>query len=150
VDIGSSYLPSELNAAYLWPQLEDAELINAARLSLWNQYLYELSPLAEAEKLELPVIPRDCAHNAHMFYIKTKDIDERTALVTFLREQEIGSVFHYIPLHSSPAGRRYGHFVGVDAYTTRESERLLRLPMYYGLCAEEVSRVSSRITDFYR
>lgn len=150
VDYGSSFLPSELNAAYLMAQLDQADAINHARLARWEQYYRLLSPLAAEGRIELPVIPKDCVHNAHMFYIKTRDLEERQALIQALREQGILAVFHYIPLHSSPAGRKFGRFHGEDRYTTRESERLLRLPMYYSLTEENVNDVVSVIEEFYR
>ena len=150
VDYGSSFLPSELNAAYLMAQLDRADEINHARLARWEQYYRLLSPLATEGRIELPVIPKDCVHNAHMFYIKTRDLEERQALIQTLREQGILAVFHYIPLHSSPAGRKFGRFHGEDRYTTRESERLLRLPMYYSLTEENVNDVVSVIEEFYR
>lgn len=150
VDYGSSFLPSELNAAYLMAQLDRADEINHARLARWEQYDRLLSPLAAEGRIELPVIPKDCVHNAHMFYIKTRDLEERQALIQALREQGILAVFHYIPLHSSPAGRKFGRFHGEDRYTTRESERLLRLPMYYSLTEENVNDVVSVIEEFYR
>ena len=150
VDYGSSFLPSELNAAYLMAQLDQADEINNARLARWEQYYRLLSPLAEEGKIELPVIPEGCVHNAHMFYIKTRDLEERQALIQALREQGILAVFHYIPLHSSPAGKKFGRFHGEDRYTTRESERLLRLPMYYSLTEENVNDVVSVIEEFYR
>lgn len=149
VDAGSSYLPSDLNAAYLWAQLEMADEINDERLKNWNLYKKLLSPLEEREKIELPVIPKECTHNAHMFYIKCQDLEERTALINFLKENGIQTVFHYIPLHSSPAGKRYGEFCGKDQYTTQESERLLRLPMYYGLKEKEIVYIAEKITEFY-
>ncbi len=150
VDYGSSFLPSELNAAYLMAQLDQADAINNARLARWEQYYRLLSPLAAEGRIELPVIPKDCVHNAHMFYIKTRDLEERQALIQALREQGILAVFHYIPLHSSPAGRKFGRFHGEDRYTTKESERLLRLPMYYSLTEENVNDVVSVIEEFYR
>ena len=150
VDYGSSFLPSELNAAYLMAQLDQADAINHARLARWEQYYRLLSPLAAEGRIELPVIPKDCVHNAHMFYIKTRDLEERQALIQALREQGILAVFHYIPLHSSPAGKKFGRFHGEDRYTTRESERLLRLPMHYSLTEENVNDVVSVIEEFYR
>ena len=150
VDMGSSYLPSEMNAAYLWAQLEEAEKINDDRLASWNAYYEMLSPLAAEGRIELPVIPEGCEHNAHMFYIKTKDIDERTALASHLKENGISSVFHYVPLHSAPAGSKFGRFHGEDRYTTDTFERLLRLPMYYGLGAEQVEYVCEKIKEFYK
>ena len=149
VNYGSSYLPSDMNAAYLYAQLEIAEEINEARLACWNRYYENLLPLAESGKIELPVVPEGCVHNAHMFYIKAKDIEERTALIAYLKEHEVLSVFHYIPLHSAPAGKRFGRFHGEDKYTTRESERLARLPMYYGLTLEQVDYISGLVKDFY-
>ncbi len=150
VEAGSSYLPSELNAAYLWAQLQHADEINEARLNSWNQYYRELEELKEQEKIDLPYVPEECTHNGHMFYIKAKDLKERTALIQYLKEKQILSVFHYIPLHSSPAGKKYGVFHGKDVYTTKESERLLRLPMYYGLKADEISYITDCIKEFYR
>lgn len=150
VDAGSSYLPSELNAAYLWAQLEKAEEINNNRLDSWNAYYKALKPLAEAGKIELPIIPDGCVHNAHMFYIKAKNLDERTRLIDFMKENGVGCVFHYIPLHSAPAGLRYGRFHGEDKYTTRESERLMRLPLYYNLAKEDLEKVIEKIFEFYK
>ncbi|MBR2275109.1 MAG: DegT/DnrJ/EryC1/StrS family aminotransferase, partial [Lachnospiraceae bacterium] len=150
VDAGSSYLPSELNAAYLWGQLEEASLIAEDRLRAWNRYYEALLPLQEAGKIELPVIPPECQHNGHIFYIKAKDLEERTALLSYLKENGVGAVFHYIPLHSAPAGKKYGRFVGEDRYTTKESERLVRLPMYYGITEEETDYVVGKIKEFYR
>lgn len=150
VNYGSSYLPSDMNAAYLWAQLEVAEEINNWRLGIWNQYKEELAVLQDKGVIELPTVPKDCVHNAHMFYIKAKDIEERTELETFLKENGIWAVFHYIPLHSAPAGKKYGRFHGEDVYTTKESERLLRLPLYYGLKAEEVSYICEKVKEFYQ
>lgn len=149
VDMGSSYLPSELNAAYLYAQLEKADEINENRMASWNAYYEQLSELAADGRIELPVIPEECCHNAHMFYIKTKDIDERVALASFLKENGIETAFHYVPLHSAPAGARFGRFHGEDKYTTDTFERLLRLPMYYGLKEDEVGYVAEKIKEFY-
>lgn len=149
VEVGSSYLPSDINAAYLFAQLEKAELINEKRLDLWNQYHTQLSGSELTKYLELPTIPEHCVHNAHMFYIKCKDIEERTQLMAYLKEQGIQTVFHYIPLHSAPAGLKYGRFHGEDKYTTRESERLLRLPLHYHLTNEQVLEVVNAIKGFY-
>ena len=149
VNFGSSYLPSDMNAAYLYAQLELAEEIFEDRMNSWELYKRELTPLAEKGKIELPVIPEGCSHNAHMFYIKAKDLEERTALLSFLKEKDILAVFHYIPLHSAPAGRKFGRFHGEDVYTTKESERLARLPMYYGLKAEQVSYICEQVRAFY-
>ncbi len=148
VDFGSSYLPSELNAAYLAAQLDMAKEINENRLKSWQTYYEKLTSLQEAGKLELPYVPEGCVHNAHMFFIKTKDIEERTALIRFLAEHEIMAVFHYIPLHTAPAGQKFGRFCGEDKYTTKESERLLRLPMYYGLKETDVAYITDTVMDF--
>ena len=149
VDFGDSYLPSELNAAYLWAQLEMADEINNDRLHSWHEYYAAFKPLESAGKLGLPAIPDGCVHNAHMYYIKCKDLAERTALISFLKERDILAVFHYVPLHSAPAGERFGRFDGEDRYTTAESDRLLRLPMYYGLTAEDRGRVIAAVKEFY-
>ena len=149
VEYGSSYLPSELNAAYLYAQLEEADKINNDRLASWDRYYERLKPLEDKGRIELPFIPEHCTHNAHMFYIKAKDIDERTRLISYLKENDINAVFHYIPLHSAPAGRKYGRFHGEDRFTTKESERLLRLPMYYGLTEIEIEQVCSTVCNFY-
>jgi len=150
VDMGSSYLPSEMNAAYLYAQLEMAEQINEDRLRSWNLYREMLAPLAESGRIILPVIPEDCEHNAHMFYIKVKDIDERSSLTAYLKENGVNAVFHYVPLHSAPAGLKFGRFHGNDIYTTNTFERLLRLPMYYGLKENEVELVCEKINEFYK
>lgn len=149
VDAGSSYLPSELNAAYLWAQLELADEINAWRISRFNQYMELLAPLEEKGLLELPRVPEGCVHNGHMFYIKVKDIQQRSLLIRYLDQQGVNAVFHYIPLHTAPAGKRFGRFHGEDRYTTKESERLLRLPMYYGLRKEQVSYVAEMLYHFF-
>lgn len=149
VDCGSSYLPSELNAAYLWAQLEKADEINENRLETWNYYYEHLKPLADAGKLELPHIPKECEHNAHMFYVKLKNLQERTAFIAHLKEHDVQSVFHYIPLHSAPAGLKFGRFHGEDAYTTKESERLVRLPMYYRMDDKTTERVCTGVAAFY-
>lgn len=149
VNFGSSYLPSDMNAAYLYAQLEIADRINDSRLSCWERYYNNLLPLAETGKISLPVVPEECTHNAHMFYIKAADIEERTALIDHLKKRGILSVFHYIPLHTSPAGQRFGRFFGEDRYTTKESERLARLPMYYGLSLEQVDYICNSIKEFY-
>lgn len=149
VDFGDSYLPSELNAAYLWAQLEMADEINNDRLHSWHEYDAAFKPLESAGKLGLPAIPDGCVHNAHMYYIKCRDLAERTALIRFLKERDILAVFHYVPLHSAPAGERFGRFDGEDRYTTAESDRLLRLPMYYGLTAEDRGRVIAAVKEFY-
>ena len=149
VDIGDSFLPSELNAAYLWGQLEVADEINDDRLRSWHAYETAFRDLAEAGKVELPTVPAGCVHNAHMFYLKCRDLAERTALIRFLKERDILAVFHYVPLHSAPAGLKYGRFAGEDVYTTRESDRLVRLPMYYGLTEADRNAVIAAVRDFY-
>lgn len=149
MNYGSSYLPSDMNAAYLYTQLEMADEINNTRLARWQQYYELLTPLAEAGKIRLPVIPENCVHNGHMFYIKTKDMEERARLIDFLKQNEILAVFHYVPLHSAPAGIRFGRFHGEDKYTTKESERLLRLPMFYQLTEEQVEYIAGKVKEFY-
>ena len=149
VDAGSSYLPSELNAAYLWAQLEQVKKIYENRMQAWNTYHKLLLDLEKQGVIQLPVIPEGCVHNAHMFYLKTKDCEERTKLINYLKGKGIHTVFHYIPLHSSPAGQRLGEFRGIDRYTTKESERLLRLPLYYGITLEIVEHIVSEIYKFY-
>lgn len=150
VSAGSSYLPSELNAAYLWAELEVAEEINNDRLASWNRYYEGLKDLQDKGIIELPVIPEECAHNAHMFYVKAADIEERTALIQYLKEHDVQAVFHYVPLHSAPAGAKFGRMAGEDRYTTKESSRLLRLPMYYGLTEEDTAKVVDTIHGFYK
>lgn len=149
IDLGSSYLQSELNCAYLYAQIENPDIINNDRLQSWNTYYELLTPLKEKGCIDLPVVPEGCVHNAHMFYIKTKDLEERSKLIAFLKENRIGAVFHYIPLHSSPAGQQFSRFHGEDKYTTKESKRLLRLPMYYGLEKKDIEYVVSKIKEFY-
>ena len=149
-EAGSSYLPSDLNAAYLWAQLEEADAVNQRRMENWNLYYELLQDLKEAGTVELPVVPEGCVHNGHMFYIKARDLKERTALLKHLKEKGISAVFHYVPLHSSEAGRKYGRFHGQDKHTTKESDRLLRLPMYDGLKEEQIRYVVSEIKNFYR
>ena len=149
VDYGSSYLPSDMNAAYLYAQLEMADEINSYRLNIWNTYYEGLKDLQSEGILELPTVPEGCVHNAHMFYIKAKDFDERTKLIAFLKENDILSVFHYIPLHTAPAGMKYGEFRGEDKYTTKESERLTRLPLYYGLTKEQNEYIIDKVREFY-
>ena len=149
VDFGDSFLPSELNAAYLWAQLEVADEINNDRLATWNAYYKAFAPLAAAGKIELPTIPETCVHNAHMFYLKCKDLDERTRFIAHMRERGVACVFHYVPLHSAPAGKKFGRFAGEDRYTTSESDRLVRLPMYYHLTAEDRQTVIDAVLAFY-
>lgn len=149
VEKGSSYLPSEMNAAYLYAQLELAEEITADRMATWERYNDAFKELADAGKVELPYIPKDCTHNAHMFYLKCKDLEERTALISYLKENDILAVFHYVPLHTAPAGLKYGRFHGEDKYTTKESERLVRLPLYYGLEPEKADYIIAKVKEFY-
>lgn len=149
MDYGSSYLPSDLNAAYLWAQLELADEIRADRLESWNYYHRELKTLADKGYIEQPFIPDYAEHNAHMYYIKAKDLVTRGKLISYLHEREIHTVFHYVPLHSAPAGQRFGRFHGEDRYTTRESERLLRLPMFYQLKEEDQEKVVKAVKEFY-
>ena len=149
VDFGDSYLPSELNAAYLWAQLCEADKINNNRLESWNCYNEAFEHLEEAGKVELPVVPDDCVHNAHMYYLKCKDLEERTAYIDYMRERDIWCVFHYVPLHSAPAGLKYGRFDGADEYTTKESDRLVRLPLYYGMKKEDRDQVIEYTLKFF-
>ena len=148
-DIGSSYLMADLQAAYLWAQLEAATRINDQRLRLWQNYYTALHPVAVSGRISLPAIPADCQHNAHMFYIKLRDNDDRSALITWLKEAEIMAVFHYIPLHSSPAGLRFGRFHGEDNHTRIESERLLRLPLFYNLSDNNQQTVINSLLSYF-
>lgn len=149
VDFGDSYLPSELNAAYLWAQLLNADEINGNRIATWNRYYQELQTMAKEGKFEIPTVPKECEHNAHMFYLKCKDLKERSEFIKFMKEKELYCVFHYIPLHSAPAGEKFGRFDGEDEFTTKESERLVRLPMYYGLREDQVDLVVEGIKEFF-
>ncbi len=150
VDVGDSYLPSEINAAYLWAQLQRAEEITCDRLTTWRRYYDAFQTLASAGKVELPTVPAACQHNGHMFYLKLKDLSERTKFIDHMRAEGVHCVFHYVPLHSAPAGQKYCRFHGEDIYTTRESERLVRLPMYYGLSAEDVDYIVAAAKKFFR
>jgi len=150
VDFGDSYLPSELNAAYLWAQLEKADEINEDRLRSWNRYYESLKPLADKGRIEIPVVPDGCVHNAHMFFIKLKNVAERTAYIDFMKANGVSCVFHYVPLHSAPAGLKFGRFDGPDEHTTSESDRLVRLPMYYGLKSEDIDTVVKNTFDFLK
>lgn len=150
VDFGDSYLPSEMNAAYLWGQLQAADEINENRLETWNAYWNAFEPIAEKGLVELPFIPEGCVHNAHMFYIKCKNLEERTAFIKFMKERHIGCVFHYVPLHSAPAGEKFGRFDGEDQYTTSESDKLVRLPMYYGMTDEDCQTVVDGVKEFFK
>ncbi|MBR4162291.1 MAG: dTDP-4-amino-4,6-dideoxygalactose transaminase [Solobacterium sp.] len=147
IDFGDSYLPGELNAAYLWAQLEQADEINNDRLHTWNCYNEAFQDLKD--RLELPYIPEECTHNAHMYYVKLKDIEDRTRFIQYLKEKDILSVFHYVPLHSAPAGLKYGRFHGEDVYTTKESERLVRLPIYYQLTEEDRNKVIQAVRSYF-
>ena len=149
VDFGDSYLPSELNAAYLWAQLQVADEINDNRLATWNAYYEAFKPLEEKGYIELPTVPVGCVHNAHMFYIKLKNLEERTDFIAKLKEQGVYCVFHYIPLHSAPAGHKFGRFDGEDEYTTMESERLVRLPLYYKLTQEDRDYVIKCVKQYF-
>lgn len=149
VDIGSSYLLNDISAAYLWGQLEKADEINQNRLATWSSYYQGLKPLEQKGRIELPQIPEDCQHNAHMFYLKLSSLETRSALMEYLKSKDVMSVFHYIPLHSSKAGKQLGVFAGDDQYTTKDSERLLRLPMFYDLKSEQANKVISAITSFF-
>lgn len=149
IDLGSSLLPSELQAAYLWGQMEVAEKINENRLASWNRYYKLLSELSQQGKIALPSMPEGCQHNAHMFYIKVADVEERTDLINFLKQKEIISVFHYVPLHSAPAGERFSRFSGEDNFTTQESEKIIRLPLWYGMEEHKVDAVSGAIESYF-
>lgn len=149
VDFGDSYLPSDLNAAYLWAQVEIAEEINRNRLETWNAYDRAFRPLEKEGRVELPFIPEGCVHNAHMYWMKLKDLEERTRFIAHMKERGVQAVFHYIPLHSAPAGKKFGRFSGEDEYTTRESERLVRLPMYWNLAEGDREQVISAALDFF-
>ncbi len=147
VDVGSSYLLSEIQAAFLWAQLESAEKIKQNRLKTWMRYYVALQAINH--KISLPTIPSHCENNAHMFYLKTSDLKERTFLIKYLESQKINAVFHYVPLHSSVAGKRFSRFHGEDIYTTKESERLVRLPLFYGLTLSENDFISSQIRTYF-
>ena len=149
VDIGSSYLMSDLSAAYLWGQLEKADEIKQNRLNSWKQYYDTLKTLEEQGHLKLPKVPSECVQNGHMFYIKVKDLNERTRLLNYLKENDINAVFHYVPLHSAPAGLKFSIFHGEDKFTTKESERMIRLPMYYGLTSSHISQIIYVIMEYY-
>jgi dTDP-4-amino-4,6-dideoxygalactose transaminase len=149
VDLGSSYLPSEIQAAYLWGQLEMAEAITANRLATWNTYREALAVLAATGKVELPSVPKDCEHNGHIFYLKSRDLAERIALLAHLKKHNILAVFHYVPLHSAPAGAKFGRFHGEDRYTTVESERLIRLPLWYGMKESDCQKIVDNLKSFF-
>ena len=150
MEAGSSYLPSELNAAYLWAQLLKADEIYNDRMRSWRRYYEELEELEAAGYIELPHVPNDCRHNAHMFYIKAKDLEEWTKLISYLKGNGVMAVFHYIPLQTAKKKKKYGEFRGTDKYTTAESERLARLPLYYGLSEQDQSKVNDTLKNFYK
>lgn len=149
VDYGSSYLPSDLNAAYLYAELEEADAINSDRISTWSLYDEAFRPLEEKGLVSLPVVPEGCVHNAHMYYMKLRDLDERSQFISHMTERGVQAVFHYIPLHSAPAGKKFGRFSGLDEATTRDSERLVRLPLYYGMSEEDKDTVIRAATSFF-
>ena len=150
IDFGDSYLPSDMNAAYLWAQLEMAEEINESRIAIWERYNNAFQILRETRGIGLPVIPDNCIHNAHMYYLKCNNLEERTELIEYLKMHEIQAVFHYIPLHSAPAGLKFGRFHGEDQFTTTESDKLVRLPMYYGLSQDDQEKVIQSVLGFYK
>ncbi|RNI25762.1 dTDP-4-amino-4,6-dideoxygalactose transaminase [Rufibacter latericius] len=149
VDVGSSYLPSELNAAVLLAQFENVEKVTARRLELWSNYKEMLSSLADEGKIELPTLPKGTGHNGHIFYLKVSNGEERDHLIAFLKEKGIQAVFHYVPLHSATAGGSFGLFSEVDLFTTKESERLLRLPMFFELEKEDQEKIAESIKRFF-
>lgn len=149
VDLGSSFLPSDMNAAYLWAQLECADEINENRLATWNAYHEAFAPLAERERVVVPTIPAECEHNAHMYYLKCRDLEDRTAYIAYMREHGVMCVFHYVPLHSAPAGKKFGRFSGEDRYTTADSDRLVRLPMCYNLPVADREKVIEATLDYF-
>ena len=149
VDFGDSYLQSDLNAAYLWAQLEVADDINNNRIATWNEYWRAFKPLMDQGVIELPTIPEGCVHNAHMFYIKCKDLETRQAYIKYMKDNDVLCTFHYVPLHSAPAGLKFGRFHGIDKYTTAESDRLVRLPMYYNITKDDLAQVIEKTLDFF-
>lgn len=149
VDFGDSYLQSDLNAAYLWAQLEQADVINDNRIETWNTYYESFKNLEEEGKLILPTIPKGCIHNAHMFYIKCKDLQTRQDYINFMKKNDIQCVFHYVPLHSAPAGKKFGYFAGQEEFTTKESEKLVRLPLYYNIDKNDLKKVINKTIEFF-
>ncbi len=149
VDYGSSYLPSDMNAAYLYAQIENKDLIQKNRMNIWNKYYETFKDLEKAGKIRLPIIPKECTHNAHMFYFICNTLEERTAFINYMKQNDVLCVFHYIPLHSAPAGIKFGRFHGKDENTTKYSERLVRLPLYYSLTEEDLNKVIKLIKDFF-
>ena len=149
VNYGSSYLPSDMNAAYLWAQLELADEITKARMDRWNQYDALLRDLADNGLIEQPFVPDYCTHNAHMYYIKVRDLEQRGDFINFMKSKDVLTVFHYVPLHTAPAGLKYGRFHGEDNFTTRESDRLVRLPMYYALTEDDVNYICECVHEYF-
>jgi dTDP-4-amino-4,6-dideoxygalactose transaminase len=149
VDVGSSYLMNDVSAAYLWGNLEKADEINENRLATWQKYYDGFKELKDKGLIELPTLPNGCIHNAHMFYLKVKDLEERTTLLEYLKQNGILAVFHYVPLHSAPAGVKFGRFDGVDKFTTSESEKLIRVPLFYGIQDEEIKHIVSTVERFF-
>lgn len=149
VDIGSSYLPSEIQAAYLWGQLERVAVINNDRLATWNYYYNALSELQQVNKIALPYIPKECQHNGHMFYLKCTNLEERTAFLAHMTNHKILAVFHYIPLHSAPSGKKFGYFHGNDTYTTKESDRLVRLPIWFNIDTKDSNHIIQTLLKFF-
>ena len=150
VDLGSSYLMNDVSAAYLWGNLEKSIEINQFRLNLWQKYYESLEDLQKKQLIVLPKIPHNCIHNAHMFYIKVRDLKTRSRLIEHLKQNNISSVFHYVPLHSSPAGKKFGKFEGMDDFTTSESEKIIRLPMYFGLDMDSIRKICEVIENFFK
>lgn len=148
VDFGDSYLQSDLNAAFLWAQLEVADAINDNRLATWNRYWDEFKPYADIGKIVLPTIPKECVHNAHMFYIKFPDLEIRQSYIDYMKKNEILCAFHYVPLHSAPAGQKFGRFHGIDEYTTVDSDRLVRLPLYYNIATQDLNKIVQKTRSF--
>ncbi len=149
VGMGSSYLPSELQAAYLWGQLNCAEQIRDNRLAIWARYDQAFKSLIASGTVDGPILPEATAHNAHMYFLKVRDLEERTALIDHLKQAGVMAVFHYVPLHSTPFGKTMGRFHGEERFTTEESERLVRLPIWYGMSAEEQDHVIQSLLAFF-
>ena len=149
MDYGSSYLPSELNAAYLYAQLEEHQKISDKRMEIYNFYNRNLKFLADEGKIQQPYVPEECTHNAHMYYVKLRDLQQRTEFISYMKECGVQCPFHYIPLHSAPAGHKFGSFYGEDRYTTAESERLVRLPLYYNLTNGDIQMVIDAVNSYF-
>jgi dTDP-4-amino-4,6-dideoxygalactose transaminase len=149
VDIGSSYLPSELQSAYLWGQLEKAGEINQNRLETWDAYYKAFKPLVKKGMLEVPIIPIDCKHNAHMFYLKLKTLTDRALFIRHMKRKNVLTVFHYIPLHSSIAGKKFGQFFDIDINTTKESELIVRLPLFFNMTERDRKHIINSVIEFY-